>query len=97
MIQYEHLEFRPGSNYRQLWVKGRHIRAEVLFRHTIGVEPRTAEEVADDYSLPIAVVREAVDYCVHHQPLLDAERNREALRLQDASEALGRLPDPAGR
>jgi hypothetical protein len=27
--EYQHLEPRSGSNYRQLWVKGRHIRAEV--------------------------------------------------------------------
>src|SRR5262245_53908659 len=28
-VHYRHLESRPGSNYRQLWVKGRYSRAEV--------------------------------------------------------------------
>lgn len=81
---YEHLEVRPRSNYRQLWLKGRHIRAEVLYRHTIGPEPRTPEEVADDYNLPVAAVREAVDYSIRNQALLDAERERADERLREA-------------
>ena len=82
--EYQHLETRPRSNYQQLWVKGRHIRAEVLYRHTVGPEPRSLQEVADDYGLPVAVVQEAVDYCVRNQGLLDAERSREELRLRGA-------------
>ena len=30
--QYQHLEPRPGSNYRQLFLKGRRIRAAVVTR-----------------------------------------------------------------
>ena len=44
-VQYQYLEPRPRSHYRQLWVKGRHLRAEVLYRYTVGVEPRTPEAV----------------------------------------------------
>lgn len=79
-LDYHYLESRPDSHYRQLWVKGRHIRAEVLYRLTVGVEPRTAEEVAQDYDLPVEAVREAVDYAVHNQELLQAERAREEER-----------------
>jgi uncharacterized protein (DUF433 family) len=61
-MQYQYLEPRSRSNYRQLWIKGRHIRAEVLYRLTIGAEPRTPEEVAQDYDLPVAAVLEAIDY-----------------------------------
>jgi uncharacterized protein (DUF433 family) len=74
---YEHLEARPGSNYRQLFVKGKRIRAEVLYRQTIGLEPRTPEEVARDYDLPLDVVREAVDYCLHNPDTLQQDRDRE--------------------
>jgi uncharacterized protein (DUF433 family) len=81
-VQYQHLEPRPGSNYRQLWVKGRHMRAEVLYRLTVGAEPRTPEEVARDYDLPVAVVHEAIDYATHNQALLAAERAREEDRMQ---------------
>jgi uncharacterized protein (DUF433 family) len=69
-VQYRYLESRPRSHYRQLWVKGRHIRAEVLYRLTLGEEPRTPEEIAHDYALPVEVVHEAIDYAVHHQGLL---------------------------
>ena len=81
-VQYEYLEPRPRSHYRQLWVKGRHIRAEVLYRFTVGVEPRTPEEVAQDYDLPVQAVHEAIDYAIRNQEVLEAERAREASRMQ---------------
>src|SRR3989442_14995295 len=81
-VQYQYLEPRPRSHYRQLWVKGRHIRAEVLYRLTVGAEPRTPAEIAYDYDLPIETVQEAIDYAVHNQKLLDAERAREASRMK---------------
>jgi len=81
-VQYQYLETRPRSHYRQLWVKGRHIRAEVLYRCTVGAEPRTPEEVAQDYGLPIEAVHEAIDYAIRHQKILEAERAREAFRMQ---------------
>ena len=80
--QYQHLEPRPGSHYRQLWVKGRHIRAEVLYRLTIGTEPRTPAEVAQDYDLPVEAVHESIDYAMHNQALLEAERTSEEARMQ---------------
>jgi uncharacterized protein (DUF433 family) len=96
--EYQYLESRPRSNYRQLWVKGRHIRAEVLYRHTIGAEPRSPEEVADDYGLPLAAVHEAIGYCLRHQSLLDAERSREEQRLRESGlDPLRPVSDPASR
>jgi len=60
------------------------MRAEVLYRHTVGPEPRTPEEVAEDYDLPVEVVREAVEYSIRNKPLLDAERQRADERLREA-------------
>jgi uncharacterized protein (DUF433 family) len=74
---YQYLERRRGSNYAQLYVKGRGIRAEVLYRHSVGSEPRTPEEVARDFELPVEAVREAIDYCLQNEPLLREERERE--------------------
>src|SRR5262245_32419922 len=73
---YKYLQPKQNSNYRQLFVLGR-IRAEVLYRETIGREPLTAEEVAREYGLPVEAVQEAIDYCTRHQALLDEERARE--------------------
>src|SRR5438309_8466644 len=75
-MEYKYLKSKPGSNYRQLFVNGR-IRAEVLYRETVGQEPLTPEEVAREYNLPVEAVREAIDYCVKNQDLLDQERARE--------------------
>src|SRR4249920_1536140 len=81
-VQYRYLESRPRSHYQQLWVKGRHMRAEVLYHLTLGKEPRTPEEIAHDYALPVEVVHEAIHYAVHNQKLLEAERVREARRMK---------------
>jgi uncharacterized protein (DUF433 family) len=67
---------RGGSNYRQLFVNGR-IRAEVLYRETVGQVPLTPAEVAEEYSLPLEAVLEAIDYCEKNEALLNEERNRE--------------------
>ena len=91
--EYRYLEPRPCSNYRQLFIKGRKIRAEVLYRDTIGLEPRTPEEVAEDYDLPIEVVREAIHYCEHNEPVLRADHDRELANIL-ADEAIHPSPKP---
>jgi hypothetical protein len=82
---YKYLKPKPGSNYRQLFVHGR-IRAEILFRETVGTEPLTPEEVAREYGLPVEAVLEAIDYCPRGdiQQLLDVERAREEARIKAA-------------
>ncbi len=50
--QYKYLEPRRGSNYEQLFVQGR-ISAEAPYRPIIGPDPRTPDEVAHNYSLPL--------------------------------------------
>ena len=71
---YKFLEPRPGSYYRQLFVRGRNLLAEVVYRATLGPESRTPNEVAQDYGIPREAVDEAVDYCLHHVDLLQHER-----------------------
>ena len=44
-IEYIHLAPREGSSYRQFFVKARNLRAETLFRATVGSEPMTPEDV----------------------------------------------------
>jgi hypothetical protein len=73
--EYKYLKPKRGSRYRQLFF-GR-IRAEVLYRETVGSEPLTPEEVAREYNVPLEAVLEAIDYCVKNKELLDAERARE--------------------
>src|SRR4051794_26200026 len=76
-IQYIHLALREGSRYQQYFVKGRNLRAETLYRATVGPEPGTVEDVARDYDVPVEAVHEAVRYCQDHAALLQREREED--------------------
>ena len=80
--QYQHLEPRPGSNYRQLFLKGRRIRAAVVDGYIHGPDPRTPEEFARDFEVPLEAVLEALDYVARNRPLIELERDREAANLR---------------
>ena len=80
--QYQHLESRPGSNYRQLFLRGRRIRAAVVDEAIHGPDPRTPEEFARDFQVPLDAVVEALDYVSRNRPLIEQERDREAANLR---------------
>jgi uncharacterized protein (DUF433 family) len=80
--QYQHLEPRPGSNYRTLFLKGRRIRAAVVDAVVNGPDPRTAEEYAQEYQVPLEAVLEALDYVAQNRLLIQQERDHEAARLR---------------
>ena len=80
--QYQHQEPRPGSNYRTLFLKGRRIRAAVVYEAIHGPEARSPEEFAEDYQVPLPAVLEALDYVAQNLPLIEQERDREAARLR---------------
>src|SRR5476649_2519123 len=80
--EYKFLKPKRGSRYEQLFF-GR-IRAEVLYRETVGQEPLTPEDVAREYSVPLDAVLEAIDYCIKNKDLLDAERAREEAEIKAA-------------
>lgn len=90
--QYQHLEARPGSNYRQLWLKGRRIRAAVVYEEIHGPDPRTPEEFAEEYQVPLEAVLEALDYVTRNMPLIQQERERELARLRAGGHLNGPIP-----
>ena len=79
---YQHLKPRPGSNYRTLFLKGRRIRAAVVDGVINGPDPRSAEEYAQEYQIPLEAVLEALDYVAENRPLIEQERDHEAARLR---------------
>src|SRR5688572_4557319 len=81
--QYQYLAPNPKSAYKQLFIKGTRIRARVLYGQTVNEEPRTVEEVAEDYGLPVEAVREAVAYCESNPPEIREDYEREE-RLMEA-------------
>lgn len=82
---YQHLEPRPASLYRQLFIKGTRIRADIIYgAHINAEEGRTPEQLAVDYGLPLEAVREAIEYCKSDPPEIAADYAREE-RLMEAS------------
>jgi hypothetical protein len=79
---YQHLEPRPGSNYKTLFLKGRRIRAAVVDQAVHGPDPFTPEEFAREYQVPLVAVLEALDYVAKNRPLIEQERDCEAARLR---------------
>jgi len=47
-----------------------------------GPDPRTPEEFARDYQVPLEAVLEALDYVAQNRPLIELERDREAAKLR---------------
>jgi uncharacterized protein (DUF433 family) len=86
VVQY--LERRPDSLYRQLFIKGRKIRAEILWSLTVPSaedgEVYTPEQVAENYGLPLEAVREAIEYCESHPPEIALDHAREE-RIAEAT------------
>jgi hypothetical protein len=93
MASYRFLERRPKSAYRQFFIKGTGIRAEIVYRACTALEElraaddddrRTPDQVAQDYGLPLQAVLEAVEYCRSGPPEIAADHAREE-RLAEAS------------
>jgi len=78
---YKYLAPKRGSRYQQLAVGGR-IRAEILYRETLGPEALTPEQVAAEYNLPLEAVREAIQYCEENKAVLDEDRAREEATIK---------------
>jgi hypothetical protein len=87
---YQHLERHPGSSYKQLFVKGSGFPAIAVYcAHISQEEPMTAEELAVDFSIPLAAVMEAIDYGRSNPP----EVAEDIARDDALMEARGQL-DP---
>ena len=89
--QYKHLEPRPGSNYRALWLKGRRIRAATVWEFVHGPDSYTPEEFAENFQVPLEAVLEALDYVDQNQEIVEQDREGEAASLR----ARGLLDRPA--
>lgn len=75
--KYTYLAPREGSRYEQFFFQGRNLRAETLYRATVGPEPMAVEEVARDYDVPVVAVLESIQYAVENAALLQREREQD--------------------
>lgn len=75
--EYTYLVRRPHPWRKQLFLKGRRLTAgQVVGR--METEGWSVEEAAAQFELPVAAIREAVDY---------AKRNRDLIACEDAEDA----------
>src|SRR6516225_9955728 len=80
---WNYLEPNPKSAYKQLFVKGTRIRARVLYGEAMNEEdPRTVEQIAADYGLPIEAVQEAIAYCQGNPPEIEDDFRREEALME---------------
>src|SRR5262249_23935969 len=81
--EWKYLAPNPKSNYKQLFIKGTCIRAEVIYGCTVdGSEPMTPEQVAEDYGLPLEVVKETIAYCESNPREIEDDHRREEARMR---------------
>ena len=77
-VKYEYLVRKPGSSYRQLFVKDRWVRARTLYgMYMSAEEPQTVEQIAADYQIPVEAVREAIEWCESDPPELRHDMGRD--------------------
>jgi uncharacterized protein (DUF433 family) len=85
-VQYQYLAPNAKSSYKQLFVKGTRLRARVLYgSHISTEEPRSVDQIAADYNLPLEAVKEAIAYCQSDPPELLEDYRREAALAKAAS------------
>ena len=97
---WKYLERDPKSNYLQLSIKGRRIKARTLYGQFMSSEePRTVEQIAEDYNLPVDAVKEAIAYCQSDPPeirkdFLVEEALMEASGMNDPNYKFNPKPKP---
>ena len=100
--QWKHLEPHPQSYYKQLFVKGTRIRAEVIYGLLVDgdpPDPTTPEEIAEGMNVSVEAVREAIAYCEADPPEIeeDHRRERESLKASGIMDAEGNYILPPAR
>ena len=81
--QWKYLESRPGSSYRQLCIKGKRIWAWTLYCETMQQEePRSPEQLAEDFGVPLEAVQEAIEYCQSDPPEIHEDKRKDDLRAE---------------
>lgn len=82
---YQYLEPRPGSSYRQLFIKGTRIRAEIIFSAAYqrgDEDDRSPEQVAEDFGIPLEAVHEAIRYCESKPVEIAYDHRQEDLLIE---------------
>jgi uncharacterized protein (DUF433 family) len=81
--KWQYLERDPKSSYHQLSIKGRRVKARTLYGQYVNAEePRTIEDLAESYGIPIEAVKEAIAYCETDPPEIREDFAREEASMR---------------
>jgi uncharacterized protein (DUF433 family) len=86
---YRYLEPRLGSSYKQLFIKGTKFRASQIYSAACqrgDEDDLTPEQVAEDYSIPVEAVYEAIRYCESKPVEVAYDFRREELHAEAAGQ-----------
>jgi uncharacterized protein (DUF433 family) len=82
-MTWKYLAPNPKSAYKQLFIKGRRIRARTLYGlYASAEDPMTAEQIAAEYDLAVDAVKEAIAYCQSNPPEIKEDSDREERIMQ---------------
>lgn len=91
--EYRFLAPDPRSAYKQLRLKGRRLFARTIHgQHVNNESPRTVEELARDFNLPVDAVKESIAYCRSNPPEI-----AEDFRMEEALAKATGMDDPEYR
>jgi uncharacterized protein (DUF433 family) len=80
---WKYLAPNPRSAYKQLFIRGRRIRARTLYgMYRSAEEPMTPEQIAQEYDLPVEAVKEAIAYCQTDPPEIKEDFDREERKME---------------
>ncbi|ELR99614.1 hypothetical protein [Gloeocapsa sp. PCC 73106] len=80
--QWQYLEQRSHLWRKQLYLKGRRLKAFDVWMDII-VNKMTVEEAVENWDLPAEAIRECIQYCETHQELLQQEAAQEKVYLKE--------------
>ncbi len=86
-VHWQYLVEHAHPWRKQLYVKGRKLRAFTVWRDMIA-NKLSLEEAAENFDLPLDAISEIVQYCESHQDLLNMEADEERLRLEEKGVSL---------
>jgi uncharacterized protein (DUF433 family) len=86
--EWVYLVTRPHSWRRQLYVKGRRLRASSVWSDMI-TNNMSIDEAVDDWDLPVEAVEEIINYCEANRKLLAMEADEERRSLESRGVDLG--------
>jgi uncharacterized protein (DUF433 family) len=84
--QWKYLVRKPKSVYKQLFIKDRWVSARTIYGQYVGEGALTAEELAEDFNVPLEAVREAIAYCESNPPEIREDWEREEALMEASGE-----------